>query len=97
MHEDVANQIAFSEPYRKEMKRLGLTHGQFLGATAAEWFQGSSAGLRWLLLFHVFLSEWPTLPGLPENWSDVGSVVKHGLVADIVGDWGVQDDGLFLF
>lgn len=45
----------------------------------------------------VDLSEWLNLPGLPENWSNVAGIVKPGLVADIVGDWGVQDDILSLF
>lgn len=34
-------------------------------------------------------AEW--FQGLPENWSNVAGIVKPGLVADIVGDWGVQE------
>ena len=61
----MANQIALSEAYQKDIKEHGLPVGKFLSIEAAEWFQGRVVFSSLLQGIVNVLDS----PGLPTGWS----------------------------
>lgn len=72
--QDLANQVALSEPYQKRIRELGLLPGKFLSLGVAEYFQGNKISL-------LGFGPLQSVSGLPTGWTSAESCVSRASLA----------------